>query len=197
MLNTSVRTNDGAAPEAILYMPEGEHVIHCTVNGKPGTRTVRVNAAAARVLQAALERRIQAAHDGTAARPCGYFDHTRGAAAYIPQRFSYEPGKGVILEVEWTAAGRRAVEGRDYTYHSPLFMLAEDGSVAGLDPATVECGSMVNDPAFEGIEPVAAARVQVNGDTPPNGTRRGDSFIARVRAGRAGRFICAVLGRGR
>lgn len=167
MLNTSVRTNDGAAPEAILYMPEGTHTIHCRVNGQRGTREVRVTAAAAKALQADLEKRQAAAAAHDAARMCGYFDHTRGPAAYIPKRFSYEEGKGVILEVEWTAAGRAAVEGSDYTYHSPLFLLADDGTVAGLDPRTVECGSMVNDPAFESIEPIAAAREVPDDDEAP------------------------------
>lgn len=37
---TTVLGNDGKAPNAILWMPEGEHFIQASVNGKPGFRRV-------------------------------------------------------------------------------------------------------------------------------------------------------------
>lgn len=160
MITTTVLEAGGKAPEAIMYMPAGVHRVCATVNGQAQERTVRVDAAACDVLQTALAARLEAHAQGKQARPCGMFDHVRGAAAFIPQGFEWDPDRGVLLRVRWTDAGRRAVEGGDYSYFSPHFALDSDTErVAGLVPDSVEIGSLVNDPAFTRIEQIAASRV--------------------------------------
>lgn len=157
-ISTKISENDGHAPQGLLYMPAGEHVISATFNGQAATRRVLVNEAAAERLQADLAAVWQEVEAGKRARPCVYFNHESGPAAMVPRRFSWVPGKGVVLEGEWTAAGRAAVEGGDFAYFSPCFRRdRESGEVMGLT-AGVEVGSLVNDPAFEENECIAAAR---------------------------------------
>jgi Mu-like prophage I protein len=57
--------------------------------------------------------------------------------------------------VDWTSAGERAVRGRDYSYLSPSFLLA-DNKIVGL-PQSGSIGSLVNNPAFQSIRRIAAS----------------------------------------
>lgn len=156
---TTVELNEGKAPGAIQYMPPGEHVICPTVNGQAQQVRVIVNKQTAARLQADLESRLAAAKAG-ATRPCGYFDHKAGAASFIPTAFSWDDEKGVILSVEWTNAGRAAVEGRDYSYFSPFVNYSpKTGEILGMC-SSAEIGSLVNDPAFP-VERLAAARADL------------------------------------
>ena len=135
----------------IVYLPEGKHRISATVGGKPKTVDVeidsRIGAAFAEDLTKRLEKNI---------RPFAGFDHESGPASFIPIEFRYEEGVGLMLDVEWTEAGRKAIEGRDYSYFSPTFLVSSNGIPTGLAPRG-EIGSLVNDPAFEEIPRIAAA----------------------------------------
>jgi hypothetical protein len=135
----------------IVYLPEGKHRISATVGGKPKTVDVeidsRIGAAFAEDLTKRLEKNI---------RPFAGFDHESGPASFIPIEFRYEEGVGLLLDVEWTEAGRKAIEGRDYSYFSPTFLVSSNGIPTGLAPRG-EIGSLVNDPAFEEIPRIAAA----------------------------------------
>lgn len=153
--------NGGGVPNVFQFMPRGTSVIHASVNGKPGTREVVVDASAAERLQRDLEEKLAAADAGQKARPCGLFDHKDGKACLLPKRFYWDDDKGVMLEADWTQAGKAAVEGRDYSYWSPCFRLGRDGRVVGLTGG-VEVGSLVNNPAFETIARIAAARAEVD-----------------------------------
>ena len=156
---TTVELNEGKAPGAIQYMPPGEHVICPSINGQAQQVRVIVNKQTAARLQADLESRLAAAKAG-ATRPCGYFDHKAGAASFIPTGFSWDDEKGVILSVEWTNAGRAAVEGRDYSYFSPFVNYSpKTGEILGMC-SSAEIGSLVNDPAFP-VERLAAARAEL------------------------------------
>lgn len=135
----------------IVYLPEGEHEISATVNGKPARRKVLVSEKVA----AAFDRDLKARQSANV-RPFGGFDHQAGPASLIPQAFRYESGLGLVLDVEWTEAGRKAIEGKDYSYFSPTFLLDKQGNPIGL-PKRGEIGSLVNDPAFEEIQRIAAA----------------------------------------
>lgn len=158
-ISTKVSEAGGHAPGGLLYMPAGEHVISATFNGKAATKRVIVDEAACERLQADLERVWEAVTAGMRARPVVYFNHTAGPAAMVPRRFSWVSGKGIVLEGEWTAAGKEAVEGGTYAYFSPCFRRdRESGRVMGLT-AGVEVGSLVNDPAFERNECIAAGKV--------------------------------------
>jgi phage I-like protein len=88
-------------------------------------------------------------------RPFAGFDHAAGAASFLPKEFRYEHGTGLVLDVEWTSAGKSAIEGKDYSYFSPNFLLI-NGIPAGLAKHG-EIGSLVNEPAFEAMEKIAAS----------------------------------------
>lgn len=135
-----------------VFLPEGEHEVSALVNGKPGVRKVTVGPDALEPLQASLAKRLSGK-----TRPFGGFDHKDGKASFIPKAFRYEQGRGVILEVDWTKSGKEAVEGRDYSYFSPTFYRdKKTGKPLGLMPHG-EVGSLVNEPAFDALERIAAA----------------------------------------
>ena len=139
-------------------MPAGQHSICATVNGKPGRRLVTVDREACDRLQADLAEHLRASAAGEKARPMLMFDHAAGNAAAKPLGFEWDDDRGILLRVEWTQAGRDAVEGGNYGYISPAFRLAKGtGEILGL-AGGVEVGSLVNDPAFERNECIAAAR---------------------------------------
>jgi len=142
---------------SIVFMPEGEHTITASVDGKPQTITVTVDP---RVLASFTEDLGKRKESNI--RPFGGFDHEKGAASFIPLEFRYEDGVGLMLDVEWTKAGREAIEGKDYSYFSPSF-LVRNGIPFGL-PKRGEVGSLVNDPAFEDIPRIAASNSQHNSD---------------------------------
>ena len=153
--------NGGAAPEAVPYMPAGESEICATVNGAPGRRVVVADEAAAERLNADLQEKLQAAAEKRKARPLLMFDHNvNGGAAAVPVGFEWDDERGILLRVEWTQAGREAVEGGTYGYVSPSFRLKAGGSeILGLADG-VEIGSLVNDPAFERNECIAASKCE-------------------------------------
>ncbi len=142
---------------SIVFMPEGEHTITASVDGKPQTITVTVDPRVLASFAEDLDKRKE-----SNVRPFGGFDHEKGAASFIPLEFRYEDGVGLMLDIEWTKAGREAIEGKDYSYFSPSF-LVRDGIPFGL-PKRGEVGSLVNDPAFEDIPRIAACNSQNHSD---------------------------------
>ena len=109
-------------------------------------------------LAAQLNEQLQAARaladSGKASRPYIDFDHARGEAAAIPTEFFWQDG--IRLRVEWTAAGAAAVSGRVYSYFSPEFFADKSGKVTAI-PAVGPIGALVNTPAFQEIERIAAS----------------------------------------
>ena len=160
-LSIKLSENGGAAPEAVPYMPAGESEICATVNGAPGRRVVVADEAAAERLNVDLQEKLQAAAEKRKARPLLMFDHNvNGGAAAVPVGFEWDDERGILLRVEWTQAGREAVEGGTYGYVSPSFRLKAGGSeILGLAEG-VEIGSLVNDPAFERNECIAASKCE-------------------------------------
>lgn len=142
-------------------MPAGLNHICCTVNGKAGRRAVMADKEACERLQADLQEMIQASQAGNRARPVVLFDHKSGPAAAEPVGFEWDDQRGILLRVNWTAAGREAVEGGNYGYISPAFRLEKGGNrINGLQSG-VEVGSLVNDPAFERNECIAAGKTEL------------------------------------
>src|SRR5262245_34920579 len=115
-------TFDGQAPSQIIYMPRGEWTIRPRVSGEPKEVTVMADQDTAATLQSNFESRLAQPQ----ARPYGGFDHDHRKASFIPKGFQWDEAKGVVLEVDWTAAGRSAIEGRDYSYFSPTFLLSNN-----------------------------------------------------------------------
>jgi phage I-like protein len=142
---------EGETPAEIIYFPKGDWRIRPVVNGKAKEVSVKVDQSVASVLQADLNRRLK-----DTVRPYAAFDHKPGAASFLPKQFKWDDSKGVVLEVDWTQAGKDAVTGRNYSYFSPTFLLSDKGQVAGL-PDTGEIGSLTNNPAFREIQKIAAS----------------------------------------
>lgn len=141
---------------AIVFIPEGKHTITPTVDGKPKRVTVNVEGRKGELIAANLQRDLEK-RLASNVRPFFDFDHKdTGPAAAIPKRIFWEDGKGVMAEVDWTGAGKSAIEARDYSYFSPVFLLSESGEPAGL-PMRGPLGALVNDPAFRDIPRIAAA----------------------------------------
>lgn len=160
MLSIKLSENGGKAPEAVPYMPAGLQDISCTVDGRAGKRRVLVDSAACERLEADLQAHLAAFKAGEKARPVVLFDHKAGEAAAVPVGFEWDDERGILLRVEWTSAGREAVEGGNYGYVSPAFTLEHGSNVIVGLPDGVEVGSLVNDPAFERNECIAASRTR-------------------------------------
>ena len=64
-------------------------------------------------------------------------------------------GEGVVAQGEWSASGKKAVEGKDYRAFSPVFHVddkrADPAKVVCYDGARVNMGGLVNDPAFNNL----------------------------------------------
>jgi len=142
-------------PDSIEWMPAGTHSICCSRNGEPAEIDVRVDEALVAVLNEQLQAARALADSGKASRPYIDFDHARGEAAAIPTEFFWQDG--IRLRVEWTAAGSAAVSGRVYSYFSPEFFADKAGNVTAI-PSVGPIGALVNTPAFQAIERIAAAQ---------------------------------------
>lgn len=142
-------------PKSIVYIPEGIHTIRPTVGGSPETITVKMEPEQGEKVAAAFQGKLDSMLTQNV-RPFLDFDHKEGPASGLPKRFHYEKGKGLMLEVEWTGKGRKAIEGKDYSYFSPTFYKGDDGVPSGI-PERGPLGSLVNSPAFRDIPRIAAA----------------------------------------
>ena len=152
--------NSGAsAPDSIEWMPAGGHVINCSLDGKPAEVRIFVEESLAAKLNSELQAARALAEQGKASRPFIDFDHASGEAAAIPVEFFWQDG--VRLRVEWTAAGAQAIAGRVYSYFSPEFFADKSGNVTGI-PSVGPIGALVNTPAFQAIERIAAAKALPN-----------------------------------
>ena len=141
-------------PDSIEWMPAGTHSICCSCNGEPAELLVEVTADLAVQLNEQLQAARALADSGKASRPYIDFDHAHGEAAAIPTEFFWRDG--IRLRVEWTAAGAAAVSGRVYSYFSPEFFADKTGKVAAI-PSVGPIGALVNTPAFQEIERIAAS----------------------------------------
>lgn len=139
-----------APPKSIEWMPAGTH----TVDSMTGRYVVTADASDAERLNLQLQGALSLAAEGMASRPFIDFDHQGGQASAIPVRFFWDDG--IRLEVEWTAAGEAALRGRTYSYFSPECDLGEDGHPISI-PTVGPIGGLVNTPAFQEIERLAAS----------------------------------------
>ncbi|MGE9267644.1 MAG: phage protease [Verrucomicrobiales bacterium] len=139
----------------IVYFPEGTHTITPSVDGKPKTITVKLEAKNGEKIAERFQDSLQKLLSENV-RPIFDFDHKdTGPASGLPKRFFYEKGKGLMASVEWTGAGRKAIESKDYSYFSPTFLISDSGEPSGL-PKRGPLGALVNSPAFREIPRIAA-----------------------------------------
>jgi len=165
------------APADIQYMPPGRHTIRAHRAGKPITVTVVVDASTASTLQSFLSSQLTAAAEGREDRPFLDFNHEDREAAAWPTEFFWagdDPQTGgVRARVEWSDAGRRAVEGRTFRRFSPTFIPDAGGRVVGSE---INMGGLVNRAAFKRIAALFAGdRV----DTAPATTRM-QTLVAKL-----------------
>ncbi len=141
----------------IMYIPEGVHSITPTVDGKPGSIVSKVSADRGELIVEALNKSLKK-RQAKNVRAIIDFDHKdEGPAAAIPTAFTYEAGKGVMMDLEWTGKGTASIEGKDYSYFSPVYNMDRNtGEPVGL-PSSGPIGALVNNPAFTEIERIAAS----------------------------------------
>lgn len=150
-----IAKDPAALPDSIEWMPSGTHEIQCSFNDEPKRVTITgVDEQLAILLNAQLQTAHKLADEGKASRPFIDFDHDSGEAAAIPAEFFWQDG--IRLRVEWTKAGADAVAGRVYSYFSPEFFADKSGKVTGI-PTVGPIGALVNTPAFQQIERIAAS----------------------------------------
>jgi phage I-like protein len=161
---------EGSIPSAdIQYMPPGRHRIRASQGGKPLSVEVAVNPATAATLQAFLAAKLTAAAEGREDRPFFDFNHEDREASAWPTEFFWagdDPRTGgVRARLEWSDAGKRAVEGRTFRRFSPTFHLDAAGQITGSE---INMGGLVNRAAFKRIAPLfAAAPVDITPDPTP------------------------------
>lgn len=145
---------DGKEPKrSIVYLPQGKHEISAKVNGEPAVRDVVVEAGIEKLYQADLE-----ALKAENVPPFIDYLHEGGRASGHPERFRWEEGRGLVLDVDWTANAKQVIASKELQFFSPEFLIAEDGQPLGLHPTHKAIGGLVSDPAFTSMESIAAQR---------------------------------------
>ncbi|MBU98250.1 MAG: hypothetical protein CL429_04060 [Acidimicrobiaceae bacterium] len=150
----AVELFNGTEPKrSIVYLPEGEHEISATVNGKPANRTVKVESGIEKTYQSDLDRLKK-----ENVPPFIDYLHEGGRAAGHPESFTWEQGRGLVLNVRWTESAKQVIASKELQFFSPEFLLSEDGEPLGLHPTHKAIGGLVSDPAFTSMESIAAQR---------------------------------------
>lgn len=149
----SIAPSPDAIPDSIEWMPAGRHLVCCTRDDEPAEVEIEATEADAAKLNEQLQAARKLADEGKASRPFIDFDHEGGEAAAIPVEFFWQDG--IRVRVEWTKAGADAVQGRVYSYFSPEFFADKSGRVTAI-PEVGPIGALVNTPAFQRIERLAA-----------------------------------------
>lgn len=142
-------------PTSLEWMPSGEREIEASVNDEARKIKVACDESDAARLDAQLQEMLAKSNRGEASRPFIDFDHEGKEAAAIPVRFFWSDG--IRLAVEWTDDGAESLRGRCYSYFSPEFLLGENGHPSAL-PDYGPIGALVNTPAFQNIERLAASK---------------------------------------
>jgi len=156
-----VEAGEFVPPASIEWMPAGSSTINVgRANGEVIELSVVTDEALAADLDEELQALIAAAAEGKASRPYIDFDHDGGKAAAIPTKFFWEDG--IRLALDWTPAGLAAIEGREYSYFSPTWHQDETADRPDSLPSHGAIGALVNTPAFQTIERIAASHSPKN-----------------------------------
>ena len=144
-------------PEEIVYIPEGDN--HIYPQSHPEGILVKMPASRGEAVAASFQQSLERLSKSNV-RPRLDFKHdASGPTSGFPKSFRYQQGRGLMCSVDWSGAGRSAIEGRDFAYFSPRFDLGDDGIPAGL-PQRGPLGALVNEPAFREIERIAASAAE-------------------------------------
>lgn len=167
----SVAAPDSPAGE-FMFMPAGTHFCSLKRGGKPLDVWVQIQKGD----EAKLNAQLEAVNGRTPQKAFLDFDHEKKQASFWPQAFVWreQPSPGIYVQGEWTAAGKAALEGKTYRAFSPVFHVdrplksseASPASLIAEPEAGLSFGGLVNNPAFEAITPLFAARAaETAGDT--------------------------------
>jgi phage I-like protein len=148
---------NGETPAEIMYMPAGTSTIRANVNGKPKQISVNVTPKTAEVLQASLATLLT-----EPVGPFVDFNHKGEDSAATPTSFRWDES-GVLMALDWSAAGKSAIEGKTYKFLSPTFLLSESGEPSGL-PDEGPIAALTNRPAFKRMRSITAAEAASTGD---------------------------------
>jgi phage I-like protein len=147
-----------AASDSVQMFPPGKQVVTPSrADGKEPTEIeLTIDEQTAADLEA-LRAELQAKADaGEGDAPYFDFNHSDGEASAWPKRIFWAGDDpllgGVRAEVEWTAAGEAAVQGKTFRRFSPAFY-AGNGRITG---APTNMGGLVNRAAFTRIQPLFA-----------------------------------------
>lgn len=142
-------------PEQIVWMPAGTHAINAhTVGGGTFSGQIVCDEQACRAISASFAK-ITA----TGARVWLDFDHDDGEASAWVKGFSWDPARGILASVEWSAKGADALRGKAYYSFSPAFAAEKDtGRIVSLLSGHA-AGGLVNAPAFKAMPALIAARL--------------------------------------
>lgn len=168
LIHASITAALGAvadAPGEVVYLPEGIHTITPYVDGKPQKVTVNVSPEMSESIAATLQASLAKRQESNV-RPWFDFEHKGGKASAIPIGFRYEAGKGIMAAVEWTSSGLQAIQGRDFSYLSPTFLIDDNGVPTGF-PERGPLAALVNEPAFREIPRIAAKDAATDHSTTP------------------------------
>jgi len=154
----------GELADTLCYMPAGQHLISPSQGGKPVSVLVVINEDSAARIEAQ-----RAALEAQGGKPFFSVQHCTQIAAFWPTKFFWDtrPGAdgkmvtGVWAQGEWSAAGREAVEGKNFRSFSPTFFVdkistdPENPAHVQFNPnAKLNMGALENDPAFEKMPPL-------------------------------------------
>src|SRR5215471_3695825 len=135
----------------ILFLPVGVHSITPVAGGigKPIKVMVDIHAANA------VEQQRAEITQRTGKKVYFDFNHEDGPASFWPSSFYWRQRDGVVAKGEWSASGKKAVQGKDFRAFSPVFHVhdkrADPAQVVCFDGARPNMGGLVNDPAFSGL----------------------------------------------
>jgi len=136
-------------------MPPGATAINAWRGDGPVSLAVNVNAEGAANAQKSFDMIMEAVKAGEEDRPYIDLNHNDEEAAGWPSAFVWggdDPIKGGIrMQLEWSAAGKTAILGKNFRRFSPTFYVDENGIVIG---APVNMGGLVNRAAFKRIAPI-------------------------------------------
>lgn len=148
-----------SAGESVQMFPPGQHrAVVSTKDGEVKELVLTIDADTAAALETCRAEYQAAADAGTGDAPFFDFNHDDGPASAWPKRIFWGGDDpitgGVRAEVEWSAAGQSAVEGKVFRRFSPGFHADEKaGRVTG---APVNFGGLVNRAAFTRIQALFA-----------------------------------------
>jgi hypothetical protein len=143
-------------PDCIVWMPAGTHAINAhTADGGTFSGNVICDEQACRAVMAS-----KAKIEATGRRVWLDFNHDEAEASAWVDSFSWDPSRGILAHLKWTAPGEAALRGRSFRSFSPAFACEQStGRVHGLLGGDHSAGGLVNAQAFTAMPALIAARM--------------------------------------